>query len=154
MTSQYLEHNQLIKDFIENFCPRFAPGGKLISIGGINKKLSDIEIHEYEQIGIKIDDPGKMPDLVIVLPEKNWLFLVEAVPNHKPIDFKRQNELKALFEKGYYSLLFVTAFKSRKAMKKSFFEIAWKTEVWVSEEPDHLIHFDGADLFGSKNINK
>ena len=52
-----------------------------------------------------------MPDLVIVLPEKNWLFLVEAVPNHKPIDLQRQNELIELFGKSRYNLVFVTAFE-------------------------------------------
>jgi adenine-specific DNA-methyltransferase len=138
-----MEHNQLIKDIIENFCPRFAPGGRVISIGGVREKLIDIEFQNYEQLGVQIDDLGKMPDLIIVFPEKNWLFLVEAVPNHEPIDFKRQNELKGLFGKGPYSLVFVTAFKSRQAMKKFFVDIAWETEVWVSKEPDHLIHFNG-----------
>ena len=27
-------------------------------------------------------------------------------------------------------------------------EIAWETEVWVSEQPDHIIHFNGERFLG------
>jgi adenine-specific DNA-methyltransferase len=140
--------NELIKDVIENFCPRYTPGGKVIYIGDAGEKLNEIEFHYFEQIGIKIDKHGKMPDLVIVLPEKKWLILIEAVTSHGPINLKRHNELRALFEKGDYGLVFVTAFESRKAMHKYLNEIAWETEVWVSEAPSHLIHFNGERFLG------
>jgi hypothetical protein len=26
--------------------------------------------------------------------------------------------------------------------------ISWETEVWVAEDPDHLIHFDGERFLG------
>lgn len=142
------DHNQLIKDVIENFCPRYTPGGKVIYIGDAGEKLNDIEIQYFEQLGIQVDKHGKMPDLVIVLPEKKWLILIEAVTSHGPINLKRHNELRDLFGKGDYGLVFVTAFESRKAMHKYLSEIAWETEVWVSEAPSHLIHFNGERFLG------
>jgi len=62
--------NELIKNIIEEFCPRYTPGGKVIYIGDAGEKLNEIEFQYFEQLGIKIDKHGKMPDLVIVLPEK------------------------------------------------------------------------------------
>ena len=45
-------------------------------------------------------------------------------------------------------LVFVTAFSSRKAMRGFLAQISWETEVWVAEDPDHLIHFDGERFLG------
>ena len=49
---------------------------------------------------------------------------------------------------GVYGLVFVTAFESRKVMHKYLSEIAWETEVWTSEAPSHLIHFNGERFLG------
>ncbi len=88
-----------------------------------------------------------MPDVVVHLEEKNWLVLIEAVTSHGPINIKRHNELKGLF-KGKAPLVFVTAFPTRKIMMKYLQEIAWETEVWVADAPDHLIHFNGERFLG------
>jgi adenine-specific DNA-methyltransferase len=140
--------NELIKSVIEEFCPRFTPGGQVIYIGDAGKKLTKQELRFFDQLGIKIDKHGKMPDIIILLPEKEWLVLIEAVTSHGPIDLKRHNELKSIFGSGKYGLVFVTAFESRKSMNKFRVEIAWETEVWVSEAPSHLIHFNGERFLG------
>jgi adenine-specific DNA-methyltransferase len=141
-------HNELIKKIVEDFCPRFTPGGKVVYIGDTGEKMTEREFQFFEQLGINIDKHGKMPDIVISLEEKKWLVLVEAVTSHGPINIKRHNELKELFGRGNYGLVFVTAFESRKAMHKYLSEIAWETEVWVSEAPSHLIHFNGERFLG------
>jgi adenine-specific DNA-methyltransferase len=140
--------NELIKKIVEEFCPRFTPGGKIIYIGDAGEKLNEKELKYFEQLGIKIDKHGKMPDLVVEVPEKKWLILIEAVTSHGPINIKRHNELQELFGQGEYGLVFVTAFEGRKAMHKYLSEIAWETEVWVSEAPSHLIHFNGERFLG------
>jgi adenine-specific DNA-methyltransferase len=140
--------NELIKQIIEEFCPRFTPGGKVVYIGDAGEKLNYKEIQYFEKLGIRIDKHGKMPDLIISLSEKKWLVLIEAVTSHGPIDLKRHNELRELFGGGSFGLVFVTAFQSRKAMHKYLSEIAWETEVWVSEAPSHLIHFNGERFLG------
>lgn len=30
-------------------------------------------------------------------------------------------------------------------------DIAWETEVWLAEIPDHLIHFNGDQFLGSRD---
>ena len=140
--------NNLIKKIVEEFCPRFTPGGKIIYIGDAGDKLNEKELMYFEQLGIKIDRHGKMPDLIVAVPDKKWLVLIEAVTSHGPIDIKRHNELQELFGKGEYGLVFVTAFEGRKAMHKYLNEIDWESEVWVSEAPSHLIHFNGERFLG------
>ena len=88
-----------------------------------------------------------MPDLIITMPERKWLVLIEAVTSHGPIDIKRHNELQDLFGHGEYGLIFVTAFMGRKAMLKYLSELAWETEVWIATNPDHMVHFNGPKFF-------
>lgn len=140
--------NELIKKIIEEFCPRYTPNGKLIYIGDAGKKISEIEIQQFKNLGITIDIHGKMPDLVIEIKEKEWLVIIEAVTSHGPIDIKRHIELNALFGESKHGLVFVTAFDSRKVLNKYLGEIDWETEVWVAESPSHLIHFDGEKFLG------
>jgi len=100
------------------------------------------------KLGITIEEHGKMPDVVVYHIKKNWLVLIEAVTSHGPVSPKRRQELKELFSKSSAGLVFVTAFITRHAMLKYLHDISWETEVWVSESPTHLIHFNGEQFLG------
>ncbi len=39
--------------------------------------------------------------------------------------------------------VYVTALLDVKAFRKYAGDIAWETEVWIAETPDHMIHFNG-----------
>ncbi|MGM9783869.1 MAG: BsuBI/PstI family type II restriction endonuclease, partial [Candidatus Cryptobacteroides sp.] len=45
---------------------------------------------------------------------------------------------------------YTSAFPSAKEFKKHFDEIAWETEVWFSDTPDHMIHFNGDRFIGPR----
>lgn len=140
--------NVLIKDIIEQFCPRFTPGGTIVYIGDAGQKLRQDEIAYLKRLGAEVSEHGKMPDVIVHYTAKNWLVLIEAVTSHGPIHIKRHNELKALFQGCEAGLVFVTAFQTRKAMMRYLSEIAWETDVWVAEAPTHLIHFNGEHFLG------
>jgi hypothetical protein len=53
-----------------------------------------------------------------------------------------------MFDGCKCGLVFVTAFPTRKEMKKYLTDIAWETEVWVAEAPTHMIHFNGDRFLG------
>ena len=89
-----------------------------------------------------------MPDVVVYQEDKDWLVLIEAVTTHGPVDPKRHLELKALFAGSTASLVFVTAFITRKDLVRFLDQIAWETEVWVAESPSHMIHFNGERFLG------
>ena len=89
-----------------------------------------------------------MPDVVLYSEEKDWLLLVESVTSHGPIDGKRYGELEELFKDAKPDLVYITALPSRNLLSRFLPVIAWETEVWVSEAPSHLIHFNGDKFLG------
>jgi adenine-specific DNA-methyltransferase len=140
--------NILIKDILENFCPRFTPGGSVLYIGDAGDKFIINETQKFREMGIELDPHGKMPDIVVYYEQQDWLVLIEAVTSHGPVNLKRHNELKQLFRTSHKGLVFVTAFPSRKEMTRYLAEISWETEVWVADQPDHMIHFNGERFLG------
>ncbi len=142
------DHSELIKDIIEDFAARFVPGGQLIYAGDTGSKVGYIDIEALRALGIMVDKHGKMPDVVIYYPKKDWLLLIESVTSHGPVDGKRHSELAKLFSYARPGLVYVTAFPNRRIMKKYLSEIAWETEVWVADAPTHLIHFNGDRFLG------
>lgn len=140
--------NDLIKHIIEEFCPRFTPGGAVLYVGDADDKWAIFDEGALKGLVVTVDAHGKMPDVVIHHTKKNWLVLVEAVTSHGPVNPKRRDELKKLFKGAKAGLVFVTAFESRSAMVRYLNEISWETEVWVAEAPSHLIHFNGERFLG------
>jgi hypothetical protein len=140
--------NPLIRTAIEEFCPRFAPGGTVLYIGDAEDKFLHSEAEYLRQLGVTVPAPAKMPDVVVHDTRRNWLLLVEAVTSAGPVDGKRRKELKDLFAGCKAGLVFVTAFATREAMRSFLPSISWETEVWVAEDPDHMIHFDGERFLG------
>lgn len=142
------EHSALIKAVIEEFAARFVPGGVLIYAGDTGDKWSYFDAASLARLGVNVEAHGKMPDVVIHYPERNWLLLVEAVTSHGPVDGKRHAELARLFTTSTVGLVYVTAFPDRSLMSRYLGEIAWETEVWVADAPSHLIHFNGVRFLG------
>lgn len=89
-----------------------------------------------------------MPDVILYSATKNWLFLVESVTSHGPVDGKRHAELTTIFAEASAGLVYITAFPNRSIMSRYLPEIAWETEVWVADAPTHLIHFNGDRFLG------
>jgi hypothetical protein len=141
-------HSELIKAIIEEFGPRFAPNGIVLYVGDTGKKWHVNETERFIELGVQLDEHGKMPDVVIHFTERGWLILAEAVTSHGPVDPKRHDELKELFQGSTAGLVFLTAFPSRAKMTKYLKDISWETEVWCADAPDHLIHFNGERFLG------
>jgi len=140
--------NPLIKAIIEEFCSRFTPGGRVVYIGDAENKFLHLDADYLKSLNVSIPAPAKMPDVIVHDLNRNWLVLIEAVTSAGPVDGKRRNELKALFQGCNAGLVFVTAFSSRDAMRSFLPSISWESEVWIAENPDHLIHFNGEKFLG------
>ena len=140
--------NPLIKAIIEQFCPAFAPGGLVIYIGDTENKFVHLEVERLKSLGVTLDSAAKIPDVIVHYTAKNWLLLIEAVTSAGPVDGKRRKELKELFAGCKAGLVFVTAFETRRVMQSFVSQIAWESEVWIAEDPDHMIHFNGERFLG------
>ncbi len=140
--------NILVKKVIDDFCQLFTPGGQVIYVGDTQRKWAYFDSEPLKTLGVRIEEHGKMPDVVIHYIKNNWLVLIEAVTSHGPMNPKRRQELEKLFRDSKAGLVYVTAFLDRKTMMKYLDDISWETEVWIAESPTHLIHFNGERFLG------
>lgn len=140
--------NPLIKRLVEEFCPRFTPAGKVIYIGDAQNKFVFHDRGAFDALGLDLDEHGKMPDLIVLDENQEWLFLIEAVTSHGPMDPMRKSDLSSMFSAAGIGMVYVTAFEDRQSLARFLQSIAWETEVWVAEDPTHMIHFDGERFLG------
>lgn len=144
------KHNELQAAIIEHFASRFAKGGTILYFGDTEKKDIHVDVEGLEKLGIPINQHSKLPDVVIYEPKKNWLFLIEAVTTHGPVSPKRLMELEDFLKGCKIGKVYVSAFPDMKTFKKYSNDIAWETEVWLKEVPDHMIHFNGDKFLGPR----
>jgi hypothetical protein len=144
------KHNEVQAAIVEQFAPRFAKGGTLLYLGDTAKKDLFVDEKGLIDLGIPIDQHSKLPDVVIYDSKRNWLFLIEAVTSHGPVSPKRLLELEDFLKNCKVGKVYVTAFPDMTEFKKHSNNIAWETEVWLMEVPDHMIHFNGDRFMGPR----
>ena len=144
------KHNEVQITIIKEFAPRFAPGSELLYVGDTAKKDLYMDVKGLEKLGIPIDQHSKLPDVILFDRKRMWLFLIEAVTSHGPVSPKRIIELEKLLKKCKVGKVYVTAFPDLKEFKRHTNEIAWETEVWLTDIPDHMIHFNGDRFIGPR----
>ncbi len=142
------QHNELQAAVIREFWPRFIPDGKLLYLGDTANKSWHAEEAKLGALGMPFSSHDKFPDLVFHLEERDWLVLVEAVTTHGPVSPKRRQELEKLLSSCALHRVYVTAFPTWKEFKQDMHDIAWDTEVWLAEVPDHMIHYNGPKFLG------
>jgi hypothetical protein len=141
-------HSELIRAIIEDFGARFVPVGVLIYAGDTGEKWGYFDAVLLKRLGVNVGSHGKMPDVVLYYPDRDWLLLIESVTSHGPVDGKRHAQLARLFADATAGLVYVRAFPNRAVIRRYLGQIAWETEVWVADAPSHLIHFNGERFLG------
>ena len=144
------KHNELQKAIIEEFAPRFAPNSECLYVGDTIEKDLVKNVEKLTELGFEITLHDKMPDVVLYREDKNWVYFIESVTSVGPMDPKRILEITEMTECVKAGKIFVTAFLDFKTYKRFSEELAWETEVWISEMPDHMIHLDGDRFMGPR----
>ncbi len=144
------KHNEVQAAIVEEFASRFAQGSTLLYVGDTENKSLYVEKEKLESIGIQITEHSKLPDVVIYDEKKNWLYLIEAVTSHGPMSPKRIVELEEFLKDCTAGKIYISAFPDFSEFKRHTNEIAWDTEVWVMEFPEHMIHFNGDRFLGPR----
>ena len=137
------KHNELQKAIIEEFAPRFAPNSECLYVGDTIEKDLVKNVEKLKELGFEITLHDKMPDVVLYREDKNWIYFVESVTSVGPMDPKRILEITEMTKD-------VTAFLDFKTYKKFAEELAWETEVWIAEMPEHMIHLNGDRFMGPR----
>lgn len=144
------KHNVLQKAILEEFAPRFAPSSQCLYVGDSTDRDLVKNVEQLEKLGISITEHDKMPDVVLYRTDKNWLYYIEAVTSVGPVNAKRIEELNALSKDEKVGKIFVTAFLDFNTYKRFANDLAWETEVWIAELPEHMIHLNGDKFLGPR----
>lgn len=147
------KHNQLQKAIIEEFAPRFAPGSEVLYVGDTAEKDKVKKTAELKKLGVRLTDNDKLPDVVLYRADKNWLYFIEAVTSVGPVSVKRMNDIQKMLDDCNCGIIYVTAFldmTSKNGFKKFIDDIAWETEIWIADNPDHMIHLNGDRFLGPR----
>ena len=144
-------HNELQKAIIEEFAPRFAPNSECLYVGDTTKKDLVKNIDKLASLGFGITLHDKMPDVVLYREDVNWIYFIESVTSVGPMSPKRILEIEEMTANVKSGKIYVTAFPDVKTFKKFAEELAWETEVWLSDMPEHMIHLNGDKFMGPRN---
>ena len=142
------EHNDLQKSIIEDFLPRYGFGAQVLYVGDTSDKYLHLEEKKLKELKFFEISHEELPDIIAYSKEKNWLYLIEAVHSSGPISEIRLLQLQKLTEKCTADIVYVTAFLNRPKFRQFMAEIAWETEVWIADNPDHMVHFNGDKFLG------
>ena len=144
------KHNELQKAIIEEFAPRFAPNAECLYVGDTIAKDLVKNVDKLKELGFEITLHDKMPDVVLYREDKDWIYFVESVTSVGPMDPKRIIEISEMTTNVSAGKVFVTAFLDFATYKKFADSLAWETEVWIADMPDHMIHLNGDRFMGPR----
>lgn len=144
------KHNELQKAIIEEFAPRFAQNSIVLYVGDTKDKDLYKDNELLKKLKISMGKHEKLPDVILYQDDKKWVYFIEAVTSVGPISPKRILEINEMTKKCDLGKIFVTAFIDMKTFKKFAEDLAWETEVWLSEMPDHMIHLNGDKFVGPR----
>jgi hypothetical protein len=142
------KHNELQVAVIHDLGPRFAPGAKVLYVGDTAKRHVVFDIDELTKLRIPITQHDKLPDIVLFDKKRNWLYLIESVTSHGPVSPKRHREIERMVRNCPAGRVYITAFSTMSDFRRYAADIAWESEVWVAEHPEHMIHFNGPKFLG------
>jgi len=142
------DHNVLQRAIVEEFLPRFGHGAELLYLGDAADKFLSVNRERLASLGFFEISHGELPDVVAYSAEKNWIFLIEAVHSFGPFDLIRKIKLETNLKNCTAGLVFVTAFQDKAKFRQFLPDLAWEQEIWIADEPDHMVHFNGDKFIG------
>lgn len=143
------KHNQLQKQILEVFAPRFAPGFECLYVGDSTDRGMYKNEERLAELGFDIT-LDVLPDVVLYIPDKRWLFFIECVTTVGPVDEQRKQDIIKLTKGVDAGNIYVTAFPDFRTYKSFSQNLAWDSEVWIAEEPSHMIHLNGDRFIGPR----
>jgi hypothetical protein len=134
--------SHLISSIVADFSPRHTARPRVLLPG---RKL---DRESLSALGIPQRASVALPDVVIHDLERDWLFLMDAVRGKHPIDEIRREQLSAHFSGTGKHLVLFSVFSDGGTYARCAESIAWETNVWIADTPDHMIHYNGERFLG------
>lgn len=145
-------HNKLQMEIIQSLFPLVAKEKQpeLLYVGDTADRYIIQKDDRLQELGIHVlSESAMLPDLIAYDESNNRILFVEAYFSGGAFTIDKVNKIKALCQcQEGTEAAFITAFDTTKKMLKAYSEIAWDTEIWVAEEPTHLLHKNGDKFVG------
>jgi len=141
-------HCELQTAILELFCPHFTPDATVLYLSDLGNKPIIYEKEMLEKWGMPVTMHSKLPDTILYNEAKNLLFLIEAVTSHGALRPKRLLELESLLKNCTPKRIYISAFFDFAEYGQYALPIAWDTNVWIADIPEHMIHFNGDRYMG------
>ena len=141
-------HNRLQELVISKFLPFFGHGAEVLYVGDATEKAKVVDEAYLKELGMFELGHEELPDIVAYSKSRNWLYLIEAVTTANPVTEERRLTLERRLAACKAERIYVTAFLDRPSFRKFAASIAWETEAWVADAPEHLVHFNGNKFLG------
>ena len=140
--------SELLKQVTESFLRHFGSGAEILSMA--NSKRDDFQPNTGRMAELQIaqSDASPLADVVAYCERKNLLMLVQAVTTTGVFDDTRRQSVASRCIDCTANVVYVSAFQNRLAYSKFASDIAWETEVWIADAPEHMIHFNGDKFLG------
>jgi len=135
-------HNALVKVILEVFLPRFVEGPRTLYVGDTRDKMLYVNEPLRVKLGIELGVHEKLPDVLLYSEKQGRLFAIEAVTSVGPITDLRRREIAELLG-AVAKVVYVTAFPTKQEFKRFADQLAWGTVIWIAEEPEHIVRFNG-----------
>lgn len=143
-------HNKLQKAIVEQFASRFAHNATILYVGDTQNRFLYCNKEVLESLGIEVLENATLPDVILYCEDKQWIYFVEAVTSVGPMSPERVREIERFCGNCRCGKIYVTAFMHLTTYRQFIADIAWDTEVWIAEIPDHMIHLNGDRFLGPR----
>jgi hypothetical protein len=137
------KHNELQKAVIEKFLPRFFQNVEVLYLGDTAHKQLFSNKKRLEELNVPITEHEELPDIVLYDKSRDALVLIEAVTSVGPVSHTRYEILEKMLSGCKLRRIYVSAFPDSATYKKFVDAIAWETEIWIADKPNHMIHYNG-----------
>ena len=146
-------HNVLQKKIIEDFAARFAPASICLYVGDTTDKVLIWDEDGLSKLGVGVTVHDKMPDVILYRPDRGWVYFIEAVTSVGPMSPERVLDIRRMCKRKDIGAVYVTAFENFTVFRRFADKLAWDTEVWIADAPDHMIHLNGDRFMGPRMAN-
>lgn len=144
-------HNKLQMQILKQLIPLVSEGmPELLYIGDAEDRDLWQKDERMKELGIHVfTESGNLPDIIAYDGKNNRILFIEAFHSTGPFTIDRVNTIKKLCHcKSGTEGAFITAFDTTEKMLKNYKNVAWDTEIWIADEPTHLIHKNGDKFIG------
>ena len=146
-------HNVLQKKIIEDFAARFASASTCLYVGDTTDKVLIRDEDGLSKLGVEVTIHDKMPDVILYRPDRGWVYFIEAVTSVGPMSPERVLDIRRMCKRKDIGAVYVTAFENFTVFRRFADKLAWDTEVWIADAPDHMIHLNGDRFMGPRMAN-